>query len=232
MLTLAHLYTRTPAGRSVAFNPFADLHPPLRSLLKAVCGKMATADLVSRFVHLGNVEHLLLQLEASGLIAARNAHFGVAPHAHNPVEVTSATASWNAPTTVPDNGQPHEVSAESTARSGVTPQAAEWASTASSALDEPSAPEHDPLTDAVLTRLVDWMATFVLTNMPEKSLTELTAIEKIRTPQQLIADLPRYEALVKQLGPVGTQHIDELGQIIVHLLSIDPATQTQPGALS
>jgi hypothetical protein len=176
MHSLAFLYIKTPLGRAWAFNALANLRPPLRILLKAVDGKMVTTELVPRFTQLGNVEHLLLELEASGFIAERSATSAVAPHAEKP-DLHASVASK------PDT----------------------------------------PL-DSKLSQVVDWMATFVLTYMPEKSFTELAAIEKIRTPQQLTADLPRYEALVMQVGAVGVQHIDELSQLMVQLFSPHPAT--------
>jgi hypothetical protein len=199
MPTLAHIYIRTPQGRATAFNSAAKLYPQLKTLLKAVDGKITSSVLSVDFAHLGSVEKLLLQLESAGFIADRGAAFAK-------IQDTKGTE-------------------DSLPGTFATSVIGEWSSTTSSVFEEPVAPKPDTLLDRMVAQVVDWMSTFMLTYMPEKAFTELGTIEKIRTPEQLIADLPRYEALVKPLGPTGTQHIDELNQLIQKLFAPAAAGQ-------
>jgi hypothetical protein len=193
MPTLAHIYIRTPQGRATAFNSAATLYPQLKTLLKAVDGKIPSPKLVTDFAHLGDVEKLLLQLQSSGFIADRGAAFAKIQDSKSPEEALPSTFA--------------------------TSVIGEWSPTTSSGLEEPAALKPETLLDRMVSQVVDWMSTFMLTYMPEKAFVELGTIEKIRTPEALIADLPRYEALVKPLGPTGTQHIDELNQLIKKLFA-------------
>ena len=219
MPNLAYIYIRTPQGRATAFNSSAKLHPQLKTLLKAVDGKVISSVLATDLAHLGDVEKLLLQLESAGFIADRSAAFAKVQDIKNPDDVWNATANplvqSSMLTRQPIPGLPEERSASTFAIS----QIAEWSPTTSSALEQPAVPEPDTLLDRMVSQVVDWMSTFMLTYMPEKAFTELALIEKIHTPEQLIADLPRYEALVKPLGPTGTLHIQELNQLIQKLFA-------------
>jgi hypothetical protein len=228
MPSLANIYIRTPQGRATAFNASATVYPQLKTLLKAVDGKATSTKLVADFVQLGDVEKLLLQLEASGFIADRGAAFGRARDAQSADQQWSTNPSPLAKTSMlskqPNSGLPDEQSSSTFAVSQVD----EWSPTTSSALDEPTEPKPDTLLDRMVGQVVDWMSTFMLTYMPEKAFVELGKIEKIRTPEQLIADLPRYQALVKPLGPTGTLHIDELNQLIQKLFG--PAAAPAPAS--
>jgi hypothetical protein len=219
MPTLAYIYIRTPQGRATAFNPSAKLYPQLKTLLKAVDGKVTSSVLATDFVHLGDVEKLLTQLESAGFIADRSAAFTKVHDTKSTDDLWNTTANPLVQTSMLTKqaipGLPDEKSPSSYAIS----QIAEWSPTTSSALDEPGAPKPETLLDRMVAQVVDWMSTFMLTYMPEKAFTELGTIEKIRTPEALLADLPRYEALVKPLGPTGTQHIDELNQLIQKLFA-------------
>jgi hypothetical protein len=219
MPNLAYIYIRTPQGRATAFNSAAKLYPQLKTLLKAVDGKITSSVLATDFAHLGDVEKLLLQLESAGFIADRSAAFAKVQDTKNTDAVWNTTANplvqSSMLTKQPIPGLPEENSPSTFAIS----QIAGWGPTTSSALEQAVAPKPDTLLDRMVGQVVDWMSTFMLTYMPEKAFTELSAIEKIRTPEQLIADLPRYEALVKPLGPTGTLHIEELNQLIQKLFA-------------
>jgi hypothetical protein len=227
MPTLAYIYIRTPQGRATAFNSSATLYPQLKTLLKAVDGKITSTVLVTHFAHLGNVEKLLFQLEASGFIADRGSAFAKVQDIKSPDEVWNATANPLVQTSMltkqPIDGSADDASSSTFAAS----QTPDWSPTTSSGLQATVAPKPDTLLDRMVSQVVDWMSTFMLTYMPDKAFTELAAIEKIRTPEQLIADLPRYEALVKPLGPTGTLHIDELKQLIQKLFAPAPASGPQ-----
>jgi hypothetical protein len=219
MPTLAHIYIRTPQGRATAFNALASMNPSLKSLLKAVDGKMTSTGLATHFAHLGSVEKLLLQLESAGLIADRGTAFAKVQAARKPDGEWRAAANPLVQISMPGGKHIADLPDESPQSSFAISVVGEWRTTTGSDLEEQVSSTPEPLLDRMVAQVVDWMSTFVLTYMPQKAFTELGTIEKIRTPAQLIADLPRYEAVVKPLGPTGALHIEELNQLVQKLFA-------------
>lgn len=211
MPALAHTYIRTPQGRVTAFNPAAVLAAPLKTLLKAVDGKTATATLETSYADLGDVAHLLSVLQSNGLIADKSATFFK----------TSATGDLS-PGWVDTLHPLLEVRHSGFDPSSVSQFAASappaWSDTAAGAVQAP-APRPDGLLDRMAQQVADTMATFVLTHIPAKAFTELQSIEKIDTPEQLQAELPRYELLVNSLGATGISHFAEIKQMAEKLLT-------------
>jgi hypothetical protein len=205
MPTLAHIYIRTPQGRFTAFNPGAVMLLPLKTLLKAVDGKITTSELELTLSHLGNVEALLEDLESSGLIADKSVVFSQvgAPQAQDKalMDADNPLMQTNFGGLGSDDVNP-------------------WQDTSASALDALTPipaltpPKPDTLLDRMAQQLADTMATFVLTHLPDKAFKELTTIENIHTQQQLEAALPQYEILVQPLGEVGAKHVAQLRQLM------------------
>lgn len=210
MPALADLYIRTPQGRATAFNPLAVLPAPLKLLLKAVDGKTVTSDLVSAQAKLGDVAKLLVLLQSNGLIADKNAAFARVStlsvdgaswiDSQNPL-VESSQSSFD------PNAQSQFLDSESE----------KWNHTSPSGL-EAQPPKPDGLLDRMAQQVADSMATFVLTHMPHRAFAELQTIEKIFTPDQLKAELPKYEILVQTLGSVGEQHFFEINKLASKLM--------------
>ncbi len=210
MPTLAHIYIRTPQGRFTAFNPSAVMLPPLKTLLKAVDGKITTSELELTLSHLGHVESLLANLESFGLIADKSIVFS---------QIGARQARSETP--LDDDNPLMQTNFGGLVSDGVNP----WQNTSGSGLDSlkpipapyPPAPppplaptKPDTLLDRMAQQLADTMATFVLTHLPDKAFKELITIENIHTPQQLEAALPQYEILVQPLGEAGTKHVAQL----------------------
>lgn len=212
MPALADLYIRTPQGRATAFNPLAVLPAPLKLLLKAVDGKTVTSDLVSAQATLGDVAKLLAVLQSNGLIADKNAAFARVS------ALSAAGTFWI------DSQNPLVESSQS----GFDPNAQsqfleseveseEWNNTSPAGLEaQPAQP--DGLLDRMAQQVADSMATFVLTHMPHRAFAELQTIEKILTPDQLKAQLPKYEILVQSLGALGEQHFFDINKLASKLV--------------
>jgi hypothetical protein len=203
MPILAHIYIRTPQGRFTAFNPGAVMPPHLKTLLKAVDGKITTSELELTLSHLGHVEALLEDLESSGLIADKSVVF------------SKVGATQTQDESMVDSDNPlMQTNFGGLGSDGVNP----WQNTSASALDAltpVSAPaKPDTLLDRMAQQLADTMATFVLTHLPDKAFKELITIENIHTPEQLEDALPQYEILVQPLDEVGTKHVAQLKQLM------------------
>ena len=210
MPALADLYIRTPQGRATAFNPLAVLPAPLKALLKAVDGKVATNDLLTAHAKLGDVAKLLAILQSNGLIADKHAAFAKVSDAR-----AGAGQFVDSQNPLLDSGQsgfdPRAKSDFSNTESGV------WSNTSPSDLEAPRS-KQDGLLDRMAQQVADSMATFVLTHMPHRAFAELQTIEKIFTPDQLKAELPKYEILVQSLGAVGEQHFFEISKLASKLM--------------
>ena len=179
------LYVRTPQGRAVAFSPDATLSPKLKTLLKAVDGKVSVSELLLQFADADAAESLG-QLELAGLIKLREDRVGdfqkmpamaLIGQSVPPIEAFIATAA--APL------QPTGVAANQ--------------------LDELS-----PEPSTGLARIVDVMSTFVLTHFPQQAFTVLAKLEGFKSLNELEAGLPDYAVLAKASGPVGVVHLAEV----------------------
>jgi hypothetical protein len=218
MQTSSAVYVRTPLGRSTAFNPSSKLAEPLRSMLKAVDGKLSAEALAAQFAEVDDVSALLSQLEDSGLIADRGS-------AWPKVELkTTATAAAPPPNFVASASSLLEpgvsVSAElseSMFGNPVTqaPPVA-WSDTAASSLDQLPVPQYS-LLDRMAQQAADVMCTFVLTHLPGKAFGLLGEIEKIRTPDELKHYLSGYETEIASAGQTGQDHLAEIKQVLQKL---------------
>ncbi len=212
MPALAELYIRTPQGRATAFNPAAVLPAPLKALLKAVDGKTATSDLQTAHVKLGDVAKLMAILHSNGLIADKHAAFAKvsADQAGTPQFVDSQSPLIESSQSSFDPSSQGDFS---------NTGSVVWSHTSPAGLEAPP-PKPDGLLDRIAQQVADSMATFVLTHMPQKAFMELPTIENIFTPDQLKAELPKYEILVQALGPVGEEHFLEINKLTAKLLAM------------
>jgi hypothetical protein len=215
MQTVASTYVRTSHGRAAAFNPISTLPQQLKTLLQAVDGKTASSLLYAQFSSLGNVTQWLGQLETAGLIEDKTARGRSASYGQDTDEI------WGAARGVPRPAL-HIVASPQTTHTSMqrllaTPitRADAWQPTAAAGLEDevPSRSLETILAD-LTQQIVDVMATFILTYLPDKAFEVLTELETLRSPAQLKATLPSYESLVRSAGQVGRQHIAELQQLI------------------
>ena len=215
MPTLAHLYVRTPQGRIAAFNPFTELPPQLKTLLKAVDGKTATTAIEAAHAPLGNVARMLALLQGNGLIADK--HAALAPAALNkPAAPELPEPPWSPS----ENQFTHTGSSDFGASLASYFSASEmghWNDETVAMMDAPAEMPHSVL-DLLARQVADSMCTFVLTHLPTIANREILEIEKILTPAQLKAELPRYERLAKSQGPQGAEHFAVIQQLSEKLL--------------
>lgn len=169
-------------GRAAAFAPDAKLSVNLKAMLKAVDGKASVSALMVQFPE-HDAADLLSWLEAEGLIKLR-----VAPMAD------FQPSGWMSGL-------------------GDLPGAAD---VSEPAFADTSGAELEPLNalqgaaGAGVSRIVDVMATFVLTHIPEQAFTLLAKMEGIQSLGELEAELPAYSVLAKASGPAGIVHLAEL----------------------
>ncbi len=216
MQTIASTYVRTSQGRASAFNPLGKLPQQLKTLLQAVDGKTASSVLSAQFSDLGNVAQWLGQLETAGLIEDKGALGRSPSFGQDADEIWGSARGLHLKPALhivasPPTGNP------SMQRLLATPvsRADAWQPTAAAGLEDDAPTRSLETILADLTQqVVDVMATFVLTYLPDKAFEVLTELETLRSPAQLKATLPTYESLVRSAGQVGRQHIAELQQLM------------------
>jgi hypothetical protein len=216
MQTSSAVYVRTPLGRSTAFNPSSKLAEPLRSLLKAVDGKLSAEALTAQFAEVDDVSALLSQLEESGLITDRGAAW---PRVELMASIASPPPNFVASASAllePGVSVTSDLS-ESMFGNPVTeaPPVA-WSDTAASKLDELPVPKYS-LLDRMAQQAADVMCTFVLTYLPGKAFGLLGEIEKIRTPDELKHYLTGYETEIDSAGQAAQDHLAEIKLVLQKL---------------
>lgn len=215
MQTIASLYVRTSAGRVVAFNPATKLPKSLKSLLQAIDGRTESRTIARQFADFGNVESLLEQLESAGLIESKSAAQRTSSFGQDADEI------WGLPRATHTRPVLHAV--PSTKPIGLainallaTPARREdaWEVTSASGLDDAPSRSLEESMLELTQQIADIMATFVLTYLPNQAYGLLKELESLRSPAQLKATLPGYEALVVTVGQTGREHIAHLRQLI------------------
>jgi hypothetical protein len=211
MPSLANIYVRTPQGRITAFSPAAELPAQLKTLLKAVDGKTPTTAIEAAHAALGNVQRMLLLLHGNGLIADKSAAFAKATLPAPGNLQWADSASMFAHTVAGDFGP-------SLASYFSDSQLSNWNDETVATLDAPEQLPNSVL-DLLARQVADSMCTFVLTHLPAQANKEILTIERILTPSQLKAELPRYGHLVKSLGTKGTEHFAVIQQLAAKLFA-------------
>jgi hypothetical protein len=215
MQTTASLYMRTTKGRVLAFSPTGQLPDKLKQLLQAVDGRTESRTIRHQFASYGNVEILLDELETAGLIEAKNFAPSTPSYGQDADEIwglsrhTQPQASLHiVPGTKPNNVPMQTLLAQPTRRQDA------WQATAASGLEDSPESSLEHYMQELTQQIADIMATFVLTYLPGNAYVLLKELEDLRSPGQLKATLPGYEALVVTTGAIGKQHIAELKQLI------------------
>lgn len=203
------IYARTEEGQEAAYSPQSALPRKLKSILKVVDGKTRN-DVFRKNLHsFGDVDGLLRSLELAGLLkvasegtqdARVNADTAAAVRSQqlreqdwsatrNPLELNSQQSAFQSPS------QPHYPS---------VPGAA--GGMAGAVLD--------PQKQAALKGVLDEMANFVLTHLPDQSFQILKEIEEITSLEVLAATLGGYEQMVSNLGQVSADHLRHVKSIL------------------
>jgi hypothetical protein len=176
-------YLRTPLGRAAAYTPDAKLSVALKAVLKAVDGKTSVSALVVQFPQY-DAANLLSQLEDAGLIKLREERVEGFP----PSGLMPDLLVWPTSTDL---------------------KAHSFAVTSAGKLAPLQAVPQDQ-TVARLARIIDVMATFILTHMPHEAFTLLGRLEGLQTLGQLESELPDYSKLATASGPAGVVHMADL----------------------
>ncbi len=216
MQTIASTYVRTPQGRAAAFGPATKLPQQLKTLLQAVDGKTASSLLSTQLAALGNTTLLLSQLETAGLIEDKTRMERNTPFMQGADEVWGSQRNAHAKHALHIVASPSAASASMQRLLATTlPPADAWQPTAAAGLED-STPSRslETILGDLTQQIVDVMATFVLTYLPDQAFHVLTELETLRSPAQLKATLPGYESLAHHAGQAGRQHIAELRQLI------------------
>lgn len=218
MQTIASIYVRTPIGRVTAFNTHSKLPGHLKNLLLAVDGKTASTLLSQQFRQQGDIAMWLGQLETSGLIEDKQALERASPSQQNSDQIWGSSRSPQLPD-APSNVRfmKREQSSHYNANTFASAplQNSSWQETAAAGLgDDLPAQSLESIMADLTQQVVDVMATFVLTYLPEKAYEVLKDLEALRSFGQLKATLPSYETIANCAGPVGRQHMHDLQRLI------------------
>jgi hypothetical protein len=215
MQTTASLYMRTTKGRVLAFGPTGKLPEKLKILLQAIDGRTESRIISKQFFSYGNVASMLDELETAGLIEAKDSSPRAASYGQDTEEI------WGLPKRTQAHSGLHIVQGANTNTvnmqsllSQPTRRQDAWQATAASGLEDSPGSSLEHYMQELTQQIADIMATFVLTYLPNSAYVLLRELEDLRSPGQLQATLPGYEALVATTGLPGHQHIAELRQLI------------------
>lgn len=204
------VYVRTSEGQDAAYNPASALPRKLRSILKLVDGKTTHRMFEQNLQSFGDVRSILHALAESGLIRALPEG---AQHVRVNMNVSDAerqklmeprdAGDWM-PTRSPyaEHSQP----GHGAVNGWSTPQNTAPSNAHITATDEKRA--------GALKAVVDDMAGFVLTHMPDQSFSLLKEIEEITSIELLAVTLGGYEQMVSHLGQAGDAHLKQIKQVL------------------
>jgi hypothetical protein len=213
MQTIASIYVRTPQGRVSAFNTSGKLPAHLKKLLQAVDGKTTSTRLTEQWRAQGDIAGWLGQLEGYGLIEDKQTMGRVPSHGQDSDQIWGLARPSVAPSNV--HFMPQAQPSHYPPGVYAPVQNSSWQVTAAGGLEADTAPRSLESIMADLTQeVVDVMATFVLTYLPEKAFEVLKELEALRSIGQLRATLPSYEMMVRCVGMAGRQHMDDLQMLI------------------
>lgn len=215
MQTIASIYVRTPIGRVTAFNANSKLPVHLKRLLQAVDGKTTSNLLTQQLKEQGDVTLWLSQLETSGLIEDKRTLDRMSNHEQNSDQIWGQSRPSQPPSNVHFMRPAQSSHYSASANAYSPPQSSSWQVTAAAGLgDEIPTQSLESIMADLTQQVVDVMATFVLTYLPEKALEVLKDLESLRSLGQLRATLPSYETMVNCAGTIGRQHMNDLQMLI------------------
>ena len=203
------IYVRTEEGQEAAYSPQSALPRKLKSILKVIDGKTRN-DVFRKNLHsFGDVDGLLRSLELAGLLKV--ASEGVNDNRVNAALTNVARAQqlreqdWSATRTPLD--QNSQLSAfQAPSRPNYPSMQAGNNGMAGSTPDLQQ--------QAALTGVLDEMANFVLTHLPDQSFQILKEIEEIASLEVLAATLGGYEQMVANLGEISANHVRHIKSVL------------------
>lgn len=201
------IFFRTDEGQEAAYSPQSALPRKLKSILKVIDGRTTVGTFEKNLSSFGDVRAILHSLEMAGLIKhtespASYAKVAVEQLPELPVQYSAALPASNvdwAPTRSPYSGQSNSTKMDAW-------QASELATQAMPAARQLQSP--------VLQDILDSMAHFVLTHLPEQSFQILKEIEEITTLELLAVTLGGYEQMVASVGEPSVHHLRSIKQTL------------------
>lgn len=196
------IYARTEEGHNAAYSLQSALPRKLKSILKVIDGKTPTRVYKNNLSSFGDVEGLLRSLEIAGLLReiSESAQEGSVDLKHFLASPVQALQERDAAAVRNRSDLDFEQISIQGAPQLRPIQSLVLNSNAS------GANAHARKDDA-LRAMLDEMANFVLTQMPEKSFQILKEIEDITSLEVLAATLGGYGQMVSDLGQIGTTHL-------------------------
>jgi hypothetical protein len=202
------IYARTERGQQIAYDPQSDIPRKLRSILKVIDGKTAVSVYERNLGAFGDVRGMLRSLSMAGLITA-------IPEGSKRVRVNGELSDAERNSLM----QPQAADEWSATRTGLSMNSRQFRPTQS--LDVPTmtmsyaSDMNAQLKQArALQSATDSMANFVLTHMPGQSFEILKELEGLTSLEMLAVTLSGYELMISRLGPVSTEHIRTIKQVL------------------
>ena len=204
------VFVRTEKGQEAAYSPQSALPRKLKSILKVIDGRTQVSTFEKNLSSFGDVRAILQSLDMAGLItqiesvapAGQTGTDHRAERAFTPPTspAVPASADW-APTRSPYAEHSDSIKMEAW-------QASELATQVMSA--SPASPASRHLHNSALQDILDSMANFVKTYLPDQSVQILKEIEEITSLELLAVTLGGYEQMVASAGEPSVQHLKSI----------------------
>lgn len=201
------VFVRTEKGQEAAYSPQSALPRKLKSILKVIDGRTQVSTFEKNLSSFGDVRAILQSLDMAGLITQIES---VAPAGQTGTD-HRAERAFTPPTSL------------------AVPTSADWAPTRSLYAEHsdsikmdawqaselatqvmPASPASRHLHNSALQDILDSMANFVKTYLPEQSVQILKEIEEITTLELLAVTLGGYEQMVVSAGEPSVQHLKSI----------------------
>ena len=203
------IYMRTEEGQEAAYSPQSALPRKLKSILKVVDGKTRNNVFRKNLHSFGDVDGLLRSLELAGLlkVASEGTQDGR-------VNLDSSTATrsnqlreqdWSA------TRNPLELNSQ---QSAFQSPSQPYFPSAPGGANGMAGAVMDPQKQAALNGVLDDMANFVLTHLPDQSFQILKEIEEITSLEVLAATLGGYEQMVSSVGQLSAGHLSHIKSVL------------------
>ncbi len=219
------VYVRTEDGQLAAYSPDSALPRKLRSLLKVIDGK-TTLDVYTESLHaFGDVRGVMQSFVMAGLIRPLGQSAAYVPERQperqpqrlperqpepEPVTAPEPVSMWSSAKTMignrlaSQNFKPFQPSVPDDPTIHVYGQSVMATNNMLAGPPDPQA----------LTRAVDLMSDFVLTNEPTQAMMVLKELEQLQTLEQLAVTLGGYEQVISHLGAPAQAHLLLVKQIL------------------
>jgi hypothetical protein len=217
------VFVRTEEGQEAAYSPQSALPRKLKSILKVIDGRTTLGTFEKNLSSFGDVRAILQSLDMAGLIrqiensavSSSSAADLLSDPVNTSPKVASATPVSDWIRTRSLRSQQHS----SPARSQTHTSSWQASELSAHTLPAHTLPAHMPssagqLVSPVLQELLDSMANFVLTHLPEQSFQILKEIEEITSLELLAVTLGGYEQMVATVGKPSIQHLNVIKQTL------------------